>query len=174
MRLINFIMALIIGISAQAKPTAQEIVKQVNKFRKEQGLAAAKLHPGQTKAAQAHADWVASTGIYAHEQTRAANGLPLMIGPWDRGDYFGATVVAENLYLLGKFATAEHVVDGWINSPGHRKNMLYQVGDYPELECRIGIGIAFLKSDPDQMIVVLVMGDNVDRNTGEIRKEAVK
>jgi hypothetical protein len=174
MRLINFIMALIIGISAQAQPTAHEILQQVNKFRKEQGLAAAKAHPGQTKAAQAHADWVASTGIYDHEQTRAANGLPLMVNPWDRGAHFGATVVAENLFLLSKYATAADVVDGWIKSPGHRENMLYRVADYPELECRIGIGIGFLKSNPDQMIVVLVMGDNVDPSSGEVRKEALK
>jgi hypothetical protein len=170
MKLLNFIFALIVGISVNAQPTATSVVSEINKFRLTQGVKAAKLDPDQAKAAQAQADWIATTGLFQHSQTRAANGLPLLPEPWDRGNYFGATVVAENIYGVAKSSSAAYVVEGWIESPGHRKNLLYRVGDQPELECRVGIGIAQLKSDPTKIIVVMVIGDNVDRKTGQIRQ----
>jgi uncharacterized protein YkwD len=169
MKLFNFILAILIGISAEAQPTATGIVSEINKFRVSHGVGTTKLDPAQTKAAQAQAEWIATTGTFDHTQTRAANGLPLLAHPWDRGNYFKATVVAENLYGVAKGSTSAYVVKGWTESPGHRKNLLYRVGDLPELECRIGVGIATLKSDPTQIIVVMVIGDNVDRATGQIR-----
>jgi uncharacterized protein YkwD len=170
MKLFNFILALTIGISVNAQPTTTGVVGEINRFRLTQGVKAAKLDPAQTKAAQAQADWIAATGLFQHNQTEAANGLPLLAQPWDRGNYFRTTVVAENFYGVAKSATSAYVVKGWTESPGHRKNLLYQVGDLPELECRVGIGIAQSKNDPNQVIVVMVIGDNVDRATGQIRQ----
>jgi uncharacterized protein YkwD len=134
MKLFNFILALTIGISVNAQPTATGVVSEINKFRLTQGVKAAKLDPAQTKAAQVQAEWIATTGIFEHTQTRAANGLPILAQPWDRGNYFKATVVAENLYGVAKGSTSAYVVKGWTESPGHRKNLLYRVGDLPELE----------------------------------------
>jgi uncharacterized protein YkwD len=169
MKLFNFILALTVGISVNAQPTTTSVVSEINKFRLTQGVKAAELDPAQAKAAQAQADWIATTGIFEHAQTRAANGLPLLARPWDRGDYFKTTVVAENLYGVNKNSTAAYIVKGWIESPGHRKNLLYRVGDAPELKCIIGVGIAQLKSDPTMIVVVMVIGDNVDNATGQIR-----
>jgi|LauGreDrversion4_2_1035121.scaffolds.fasta_scaffold238842_3 uncharacterized protein YkwD len=169
MKLFNFILALLIGISVEAQPTPTSVVGEINKFRLTQGVKAAKMDPAQNRAAQAQADWIATTGLFQHNQNQAANGLPLLAQPWDRGNYFKATVVAENFYGVAKSSTAAYVVKGWTESPGHRKNMLYQVGDLPELECRVGVGVAVLKSDPTKIIVVMVIGDNVDRATGQIR-----
>jgi uncharacterized protein YkwD len=170
MKLFSFILAITLGISANAQPTSAEIVKEINRFRASQGLTAASINPNHNNAAQLQADWIAQTGNYSHVQTRPLPGKPLLKNPWDRGDQVGASVVAENLFLVPISDGAAEIVAGWTESPGHRKNLLYQVGDLPELECRVGVGIATLKSDPTQIIVVMVIGDNVDRATGQIRQ----
>lgn len=168
MKLLNFILALLIGISVEAQPTPTAILNEVNKFRAEQGLAPAKLNPKHSEAARIQAEWIATTGIFSHEQSRAANGLPLLPNPWDRGRRVGASIVAENLYQLPVgSATAVHIVDGWIKSPGHRENLLYRVP--PEIECRVGVAIVKSKVSPGEVIVVLVIGDNVDHQTGQIQ-----
>jgi uncharacterized protein YkwD len=167
-QIINFILALTVGISAQAQPTADQIAKEINIFRKSQGLTQAVLKPGQCKAAQLQAEWIATTSICEHIQTKAANGKPLLSKPWDRGDFVGVTVVAENIFEVPKETTATQVVAGWIASPGHRANMVYGVP--AEIECQLGIAVVHLKSNPNFIIVVMVIGDNVDHRTGQIRK----
>jgi hypothetical protein len=167
MKLFNFIFAIFIGLSAQAQPKPEDILKEINTFRKGQGLTQAILKPGQCKAAQLQAEWIATTGINEHIQTQPVNGKPLLKMPWDRGDFYGVTVVAENLFEVPKSITAKQVVDGWINSPGHKLNMMYGVPS--ELECHVGIAIVPIKSNSNDVIIVLVIGDNVDHKTGQIR-----
>lgn len=167
MKIINFILATLIGISAQAQPNPEAILKEINTFRQSQGLTQAILKPGQCKAAQLQAEWIASTGIYDHIQTRPANGKPLLKMAWDRGDFVGVTVVAENLFEVPKATSAKQIVDGWIASPGHRANLVYGVP--AELECQIGIAIVPIKANPNLIIVVMVIGDNIDHKTGQIR-----
>jgi uncharacterized protein YkwD len=167
MKLFSFILAITLGISANAQPTSAEIVKEINRFRASQGLTAAIINPNHNKAAQLQADWIAQTGNYSHVQTRPLPGKPLLKNPWDRGDQVGASVVAENLFLVPISDGAAEIVAGWIASPGHRANLLYRVP--AEIECRLGVAIAVMKSNPNQIIVVMVIGDNVDHKTGEIR-----
>jgi uncharacterized protein YkwD len=166
MKLFNFILAITLGISVNAQPTSADIVKEINRFRASQGLTEVSINPSHNKAAQLQADWIAQTGTYSHFQNRPMPGKPLLKNPWDRGDQVGASVVAENLFLVPISDEAAEIVAGWIASPGHRANMLYQVP--AEIECRIGVAIAVMKSNPDQIIVVMVIGDNVDHKTGEI------
>ena len=168
MKILNFIFAMLIGISTHAQPKPEEILKEINTFRKSQGLTQAILKPRQCKAAQLQAEWIAISGIYDHVQTYPVNGKPLLKMPWDRGDFVGVTVVAENLFQVPKSITAKEVVDGWINSPGHKLNMMYGVP--PEIECQLGIALQPMKSNPNDVSVVLVIGDNVDHKTGQIRQ----
>jgi uncharacterized protein YkwD len=167
MKLFSFILTLMVGISANAQPTSADIVKEINRFRASQGLTEVSINPNHNKAAQLQADWIAQTGNYSHVQTRSMPGKPLLKNPWDRGDQVGASVVAENLFLVPISDKAAEIVAGWIDSPGHRANMLYRVPS--EIECRIGVAIAVMKSNPNQIIVVMVIGDNVNHKTGEIR-----
>ena len=46
--------------------------------------------------------------------------------------------------------------------------MMY--GVQPEIECQLGIAVKPMKSNPNDVIVVLVIGDNVDHKTGQIRQ----
>lgn len=167
MKIFNIILTLAIGISASAQPAPTDIVKEINLFRKTQGLAPAILVQGQSQAAQLQADWISQTDLSGHIQTRAANGKPLLKAPWDRGNYVGVSVVAENIFTSHITFSAKDIVEGWINSPGHRTNMLYSVP--PEIQCQIGVAVVPLKSNPNIIVIVMVIGDNIDHATGQIR-----
>ena len=58
--------------------------------------------------------------------------------PCDKGDSYG---LAENIFNVSNTALhaniADEIVTGWMNSPGHRQNMLDPSFD------RIGVGVTF-------------------------------
>ncbi len=100
------------------------IIEQTNVFRAANALGNLKPEPQLTKAARAYAQFLAGTTIFSHE----ADGRR----PADRIRLAGykACSSAENLARLGHsngFETvqlATMMVEGWQNSPGHRRNML--------------------------------------------------
>lgn len=100
------------------------IVEMTNDFRAKYKLAALGQDPKLANAARAFAQHLARTGAFAHDadgrepSQRATNaGYPFCF-------------VAENLALNQSSAgfetrdLARQMVEGWINSPGHRKNLL--------------------------------------------------
>ena len=113
------------------------VFHQVNAFRKEHDLRALKLNEELNEAARDFAAFMASHDKYGHE----ADGRE----PWERAEARGYAycVVAENIaydYSSVGFATRElanGLVEGWENSPPHRRNMLD-----PDLD-ETGIGIAY-------------------------------
>lgn len=100
------------------------IVKQTNEFRKEQKRASVAVNPKLTEAAQYFAEYMAKTGKYGHD----ADGTQ----PADRAKKFEYEycIVAENIayqYRSTGFVQDELgklFVEGWKDSPGHRKNMV--------------------------------------------------
>ena len=110
----------------QPDPTAlvRGIVERTNAFRKEHGREPVKPDPQLTKASQYFADYMAKTGKYGH----TADGKQ----PADRAQAHGYAfcIVLENIayqYNSAGFETAdlaEKFFTGWLESPGHRKNML--------------------------------------------------
>ena len=103
---------------------ARLVVERSNTFRHENGLAAVGTSERLTAAAAAFAAYLARTDRFSHE----ADGRE----PADRATAQGYAycMVAENIALEGSsegFATgelAQHFVEGWIHSPGHRHNLL--------------------------------------------------
>jgi len=100
------------------------IVEMTNAFRKENRLGQVKPNAELTKAARTYADFLATSMRFSH----TADGRR----PADRikATGYAACQVAENLASnldSRGFATtrlAREVIDGWKESPGHRKNML--------------------------------------------------
>ena len=100
------------------------IVQLTNAFRKEQGLGA--VHPNAVlrKAAEDFARYLARTNTFSH----TADGRQ----PGDRakGGGYDYCLVAENLASnldsrgFESQQLARDAVEGWKNSPGHRKNMV--------------------------------------------------
>ena len=100
------------------------VLDRTNDFRREQGLAALEPDAKLEAAARYFAEYMARTDRYGHE----ADGKE----PSDRARKHGYDycLVAENIsyqYSSEDFATtdlARRYVEGWKDSPGHRKNML--------------------------------------------------
>ena len=112
----------------------REVLKEVNRFRATHGLRPLRLAPLLNEAAQRHADDMAYRDYFAHE---APNGT----GPGDRAASAGYRfqTVLENL-AAGQ-QTPREAVEGWKNSPGHRRAMLNRK------VTEAGIGYRFLSTD---------------------------
>jgi hypothetical protein len=114
--------------AAAKKPDLEEaerlITRRTNEFRAEQGLARLEPNASLREAAQGFADYMARTDRYGH----SADGRQ----PSDRAEARGYDycTVAENIsyqYTSPPLATEElarRFVEGWKDSPGHRRNML--------------------------------------------------
>lgn len=100
------------------------IQQMTNAFRKEHQLGEVTPNAALTAAARAFAEYLASTGRFAHE----ADGRQ----PHQRAEAHGYRycLVAENLALnldsrgFETVKLARDVVEGWKRSPGHRANLL--------------------------------------------------
>ncbi|HZY84712.1 MAG TPA: CAP domain-containing protein [Gemmataceae bacterium] len=115
------------------------VVAYTNEFRREQGRPPLKVNDRLTKAAGYFADYLARTDRFSH----SADGKQ----PSERATQHGYawSVVAENIgwaYNSGGFSSEElarELVEGWKNSPGHRRNMLD-----PDVT-EIGVAVAYGK-----------------------------
>jgi uncharacterized protein YkwD len=96
---------------------AQEVLALTNQFRATQGLAALTLNPELVAAADRHSADMLNQDYFDHT---GRNGSK----PWDRAGAVGyaASTIGEN--IAAGYGSAESVVQGWINSPGHRANLL--------------------------------------------------
>jgi uncharacterized protein YkwD len=114
--------------AASIEPEA-EIVALINHERISRGLAALAVEPRLMKAAQAHSQDMAQHNFFDHLGSNGStpgDRITRAEYPWG---FF-----AENLGC--GYAAAEAVVQAWLDSPGHRANMLA-----PEAE-HVGIGLA--------------------------------
>ncbi len=109
--------------------TAAEVVDLTNRERARAGLPPLAVDPLLAKAAQAHSADMVARAFYSHTSPEGGK-------PWDRAAAAGCTrrSIGENI-ACGQRSPAE-VVEGWMNSPGHRANILK-----PDFT-HIGIGFA--------------------------------
>lgn len=115
---------------------AKQAVERTNEFRREQNLEPLEADDALSSSAQAFAEYMARTGNYGHQ----ADGRT----PAERAKAHGYEYcsVAENIAWVSSrraFLTAQLArgfVEGWKNSPEHRRNMLR-----PELT-QTGVAIA--------------------------------
>ncbi|MET9985254.1 CAP domain-containing protein [Streptomyces rochei] len=109
--------------------TTDEVVDLTNRERARAGLPALAVDPRLTAAAQAHSADMVARDFYSHTDPDGGR-------PWDRAAAAGAArrTVGENI-ACGQRSPAD-VVEGWMNSPGHRANILE--ADFTHL----GIGLA--------------------------------
>ncbi|WP_406437885.1 CAP domain-containing protein [Streptomyces sp. NBC_01613] len=109
--------------------TAAEVVDLTNRERARAGLPPLAADALLTTAAQAHSADMVARAFYSHTSPEGSQ-------PWDRAAAAGARrrSIGENI-ACGQRSPAE-VVDGWMNSPGHRANILK-----PDFT-HIGIGLA--------------------------------
>ncbi|MFE7443353.1 CAP domain-containing protein [Streptomyces chartreusis] len=109
--------------------TAAEVVDLTNRERVRAGLRPLAADPTLTVAAQSYSSDMAARAFYSHTSPEGTQ-------PWDRAAAAGSRMraIGENI-ACGQRSPAE-VVEGWMNSPGHRANILKR--DFTH----IGIGFA--------------------------------
>jgi uncharacterized protein YkwD len=141
------------------QPTVLEIFTEFSQYRDSLNLSGLVLDSNLCKAAQLQADWIAVTGKLVHLQDRSAlPSIPILKTPPDRGNRIGIKVSAENLYSGWKYLTADLIVNGWAESPGHQLNMIRKPVSGQLL--KVGLAIQKFANDPNQIVVVLVIGES--------------
>ena len=92
------------------------VLQLVNQFRAENGRASLTLSEKLDKAADKYANLMASQNIMSHTLNNTT------IGSRTTAEGYVWNSVSEN--IAKGYTTPEQVVQAWINSPGHRANML--------------------------------------------------
>lgn len=112
----------------------QEVLRLTNEFRQRNGLKPLVIDQSLDRAADQHSKNMAMQDFFAHTGKDSSR-------PVDRAQKAGyeSGFVGEN--IAAGYRTAAEVVQGWINSPGHKANMLNP--QYNE----IGIGYYYLAND---------------------------
>lgn len=110
------------------------VLELTNEFRAENGVKPLKLNTELNAAAQAHSEDMAQQDYFDHT---GKNGSK----PWDRAKVVGYEARAMGENIAAGQRTPEAVVQAWIDSPGHRANLLN--ASYTEL----GVGYFYLTPD---------------------------
>lgn len=121
------------GNTTPAKSTEQALQDEVNRLinveRGKNGCSALTVNEQLTKAARDHSAWMAQTGTFSHTGSGGSSFV-------DRAKAAGyAQPSAENIAY--GYRTASEVVNGWMNSTGHRTNIV---------NCKsktVGVGVVF-------------------------------
>jgi uncharacterized protein YkwD len=105
-----------------------EVLAIVNRERAANGCGAVTVNAKLAAVARAHSVDQATHGTMSHTGSDGSS-------PWDRANRAGYThAIGEN--VAAGYRTAEAVMTGWLNSPGHRANILNCAAK------AIGIGVA--------------------------------
>jgi hypothetical protein len=124
--------------------SSPNVVKQTNEVRAKNGVAGLKLDPLLSRAAQAKAEDMAARGYFAHQTPDGRT-------PWDwiEGAGYDFLAAAENLAV--GYPTDDGLISAWMESEGHRHNLLNQ--KYTD----VGIGIARGRYKGQETIFVVQM-----------------
>ncbi|WP_046175255.1 CAP domain-containing protein [Domibacillus indicus] len=95
----------------------QEVAKLVNEERAKAGLKALELDTELSKVARAKSQDMKDKGYFSHQS-------PTYGSPFDMMKQFGITYKAAGENIAKGQQTPEEVMKAWMNSDGHRKNIL--------------------------------------------------
>ncbi|MDT0405691.1 CAP domain-containing protein [Streptomyces edwardsiae] len=94
-----------------------QVVELVNAERGKVGCSPVKVNSTLTKAAQDHSEDMAATGTMSHSGSDGSS-------PGDRITRAGYAWSTYGENVAYGYSTPEQVMDGWMNSPGHKANIL--------------------------------------------------
>ena len=103
--------------SGNLSANAQEVVKLVNKERNAAGLSALTENSRLSEAAQAKAEDMMKNGYFSHTS-------PTYGSPFEMMKTFGITYKSAGENIAKGQKTPAAVMNGWMNSSGHRANIL--------------------------------------------------
>lgn len=104
-----------VGVSAEAAAEA-EVLKLVNAERAKVGCSPVAANSALTELAEDFSEAMAALGFFDHTDPSGAT-------PWDRAEKAGITDLGGENIARGQ-ADAAAVMEAWMNSPGHKANIL--------------------------------------------------
>jgi uncharacterized protein YkwD len=123
-----------LSTASSSNPFIQRVVELTNTYRAQAGLQPLKLNAKLSAAAYVHSRDMALNDFFDHA---GSNGSRVA----ERISNQGYKYLKAGENIAAGYATPESVVAGWMNSPGHRANILY-----PNVK-EIGVGVYFLPND---------------------------
>lgn len=126
---------------ANVNALATEIAAGVNASRRANGEAPLRFSPTLGRAAMGHACDMLVNNFFDH---RGSDGSSSQVRVQKAG--YNDCIVAEN--IAWGYPRSEQIINGWMNSPGHRRNMLH-----PRIE-EFGVGITQGPRGPYWVLVV--------------------
>ena len=109
-------------------PQEKELITLINQQRAQNGLPPLQTSDALCRAARRHSDDMARNNFMSHTGSDGSS-------PWDRMADAGYYPRAGGENVGAGYPTPANMVSGWMNSPGHRANIL---GNY----CDLGVGYA--------------------------------
>ncbi len=107
-----------------AEQIEQEVYKLVNAERTKQGLGALKLDTRLAGIARAHSQDMLDNNYFSHTDLNGCNSSCRVSAAGYAWSAVGENIYTMSGYTLSAQETARHMVEGWMNSPGHRANIL--------------------------------------------------
>lgn len=104
-------------LSAGVTSLESQVVTLVNKIRAENGLAALKQNWELSRVARYKSQDMADLNYFSHTS-------PTYGSPFQMMKTFGITYRSAGENIAKGYSTAQAVVNAWMNSPGHRANIL--------------------------------------------------
>ena len=128
--------------AAQSSPTEvavsqleHTVLCLVNRERTSRGLPRLKAHFKLARAARAHSHHMVRSNFVAHDSPGGASVLDRVKNRGYRSR--GGLMVGENIaWGSGSYSTPAEIVEGWMNSAGHKANILHRGFE------EIGVGVA--------------------------------
>ncbi len=124
--------------SVSSNPLINKVVRFTNSYRGEYGLQPLTLNSNLSNSAQTHSEDMALSDFFSHTGSDSSKVS-------DRTELAGyeSYFVGEN--IAAGYVTPEEVVRGWMNSSGHRENILNP--NYQEM----GVGYHYLANDTGEI-----------------------
>jgi uncharacterized protein YkwD len=101
-------------------PLESELLRQVNEARAERHLLALQRTPELDAVARAHSRDMAARGYVAHQSPEGANAIDRL----EQAQVSGFSLAAENIGATSRPAPNREILQGWLHSPVHRRNLL--------------------------------------------------
>jgi uncharacterized protein YkwD len=144
------------GALSQRAPAVQDVASsaadrfearmldRLNALRASRGLAALKVSPALSSAAERHSREMARHGYCGHDSPNGASFWSRLTRFYGRGPGWRMWSVAENVLCHPRPLSAGAALSKWLGSPGHRANLLA-----PQWR-EIGVGAVYADSTPGE------------------------
>lgn len=128
------------------------VVEMTNTYRRENKLGQVKINPRLSAAARKYAALLAKTQEFSHTAGGTSAGDRITAAGYEFCSYGENLAMAADSRGFASRPLASSAVTGWINSPGHRANLL--ATDVTE----IGVGVALVPYKYPKYVTVQLFG----------------